>query len=53
MSNIRSALPTVRKRWARWRSKSLAPNTEQKLYRARTPPPVVDPRVKSRRRLPH
>ena len=51
MSIFRRTIQTVRKRWARRRSKRPAPSTEDTLYRAPTPPRVVDSRVKSRRRL--
>jgi hypothetical protein len=52
MWNFRQTIQTVRKRWARRRSKGPAPSTDGRRYRASTPPPVVDPRVRSRRRLP-
>jgi hypothetical protein len=44
------SIQDVRKRWARRRSKSLAPNKEDELYRVRTPPEVLDPRVKTGRK---
>lgn len=47
MSRMGRAVQGVRKRWARHRSKSLAPNNENKLDRVRTPPKVLDPRLTS------
>jgi hypothetical protein len=39
----------IRKRWARRRSRTEAPNTENQLYRHGDPPDVLDPRAKSSR----
>jgi hypothetical protein len=50
MSRVRRRIQDVRKRWARRRSKSLAPNKEDQLYRMRTPPDVLDPRIRTGRR---
>jgi hypothetical protein len=43
---MRQMIQDFRKRWARRRSRSLAPNKEQELDRVRTPPKVLDPRSK-------
>jgi hypothetical protein len=50
MATMRRMIGDFRKRWARRRSRSLAPNKEEELYRVRTPPEVLDPRVKTDRR---
>ena len=44
MSRIERKVQNVRKRWARRRSQSLAPNKEDDLYRVRTPPKVLNAR---------
>ena len=49
MSRMVRTIQDVRKRWARHRSKSLAPNKEDELYRVGRLPKVLDPRVRARR----
>jgi hypothetical protein len=50
MSKMRRAIQDARKRWARHRSKRLAPNKEGEPYRVRTPPEVLDPRLNTGRK---
>jgi hypothetical protein len=49
MRNVPDALREFRSRYARRRSRGLAPNTEYKLHRHDTPPDVESPRAKSQR----
>jgi hypothetical protein len=49
MRNVPEALRAFRARYARRRSRGLAPNTERKLHRHDTPPDVDSPRAKSQR----